>query len=424
MEVRIPLEDVSAVMQAALGHGIISGSNASAVFYDMDRLARRCVEACQAFGDHSLNAIAIKANPLPAVLRFARDAHPRMGAEAASLPELHLALDAGFEPQRIVFDSPVKTVEEIRFALEKGVHLNIDNFQELTRVAGAVGEMRKQPAGSIGFRVNPQVGAGTIASTSVAAGFSKFGVPLHECKNELLAAFEKYPWLTGVHSHIGSQGCSLAQLVEGAQAVASFALQASGVEVVDIGGGLPATYDASDAKPTIGGYALQLRREVPELFSGRFRLFTEFGRAINANAAFAATRVEYVKEHSGVRTLVTHLGADMFLRKCYNPADWHHDMAVLDSGGAPAKAEAVAQSVAGPLCFQGDFIARDVFLPAASQGDWVVVRDVGAYTFGMWSRYNSRTMPVVLGFTRGDKGFEFSVLRRREGVGDVLDFWE
>lgn len=39
----------------------------------------------------------------------------------------------------MVYDSPCKTVPELRFALEAGVHVNIDNCQELSRMAQLIG---------------------------------------------------------------------------------------------------------------------------------------------------------------------------------------------------------------------------------------------------------------------------------------------
>ena len=44
------------------------------------------------------------------------------------------ALELGYTPEDVVYDSPCKTVGEIKFALQKGVHLNMDNMQELARV--------------------------------------------------------------------------------------------------------------------------------------------------------------------------------------------------------------------------------------------------------------------------------------------------
>ncbi|WP_197723434.1 diaminopimelate decarboxylase [Desulfovibrio ferrophilus] len=426
-----PLE-VARALQSAMERGLMGSEDTSLIIYDLDRLRSRLQEARQAFPEGTLHAVAVKANPLPAVLRRLADEHPCIGAEAASLPELELALGAGFGPERILFDSPAKTHAELRLALERGIVLNADNFQELERMAGLLGGASIGAAklhGGIGLRVNPQVGAGAIATTSVAGQYSKFGVPVSECRDEILAAFERYSWLTGLHSHVGSQGCSLEQLCAGVRTLLDLAEEINSrlperIRLLDIGGGLPATYRDSEPKSSLMDYAQALRQRCPELWSGRYRIATEFGRAIHANAAFAAARVEYVKTQAGVVTAVTHLGADMFLRKCYNPGDWHHDVLAVDGSGQIKAGEAVVQTIAGPLCFQGDLPARDVSLPLLEQGDAVCFRDVGAYTLSMWSRYNSRQMPAVLGMTRSEEGPRFTILRARESVEQVLRFWE
>ena len=427
MQYRIPKHDMAAALTAALGAGPAGPEDTALMCYDLDHIAARALEAVEAFPPGALHAMAVKANPLPPVLAMLCDAHPRLGAEAASLPELHLALAAGFEPRRILFDSPAKTEAEIRFALDKGVHLNVDNFQELERVAGYVAAYG-EPAGAVGLRINPVVGAGAIQSTSVAGATSKFGVPVNECRADILDAYARHPWLTAMHAHVGSQGCSLDQLTAGARVLLDLALAVNSrdqgrVRVLDIGGGLPATYDDGDRKPSITEYAAALRAACPEFWSGEFTLCTEFGRAVHAGAAFAASRVEYVKPHGDRPTAVIHLGADMFLRECYNPGDWRHDVLAADPSGALKTGPGIVHRVAGPLCFQGDFPAREVDMPVLEPGDWVLVRDAGAYTLSMWSRYNSRQMPLVLGFQRREDGLAFTVLRKRETVDDVLDFW-
>ncbi|MBU1003742.1 MAG: diaminopimelate decarboxylase [Proteobacteria bacterium] len=432
MDTRIAPQELARTLQSALVQGLIGSQDTGLIVYDLDRLRARLREACQAFPEGTLHALAVKANPLPKVLLLLAAVDPCIGAEVASLPELELALRAGFEPRRILFDSPAKTGAELRLALERGVNLNADGFQELERIHDLLAGLARQgvsPAGSIGLRVNPQVGAGAIAATSVAGHYSKFGVPVAEFRAEIIAAFGRHPWLTGLHAHVGSQGCSLEQLCAGARTLVDLAEEINDrspgrVRLLDIGGGLPATYDAADPKPSISDYGVALRQSCPELWSGRYGLVTEFGRAVHANAAFAASRVEYVKVQSGVVTAVTHLGADLFLRKCYNPGDWHHDVLGVAADGRLKAGQAVAQTIAGPLCFQGDLPARDVPLPLLEQGDWVCFRDVGAYTLSMWSRYNSRQMPLVLGLSRKGGQLRFTVLRPRETVEQVLRFWD
>ena len=75
--------------------------------------------------------------------------------------------------------------------------------------------------------------------------------------------------------------------------------------------------------------------------------------------------------------------------------------------------------MAGPLCFSGDFLAKSRPLPELSPGDFVIVLDAGAYTLSMWSRYNSRQVPKILGVEAG----RVRVLRERESVASVVGFW-
>jgi diaminopimelate decarboxylase len=77
--------------------------------------------------------------------------------------------------------------------------------------------------------------------------------------------------------------------------------------------------------------------------------------------------------------------------------------------------------IAGPLCFSGDVIARDRQLPVIEENDFIMIHDTGAYTFSMWSRYNSRQMPKVIGYS--DNGAHFEILKERERLQDVANFW-
>ena len=145
------------------------------------------------------------------------------GLEAASIEEVHLALAAGCPAERVIFDSPAKTRDEIQQALRLGVQLNVDNFDELERVAAARAAL--ETTSLVGLRVNPMVGGGTIAHTSVADVKSKFGVPLDPNRQQIIAAFAHHAWLQGLHIHVGSQGCSLKLLVEAAGRIAELRQQ-------------------------------------------------------------------------------------------------------------------------------------------------------------------------------------------------------
>jgi len=409
------------LVREALASGFFRKTDTAIIIHDLDALEAGFTALGAAFPPTTLTAVAVKANPLPPLIALL--AKRGAGAEVASLPELRLALAAGVPPERIVFDSPAKTREELREAVRLGVHVNADNLDELDRLAELTAEPG-MPEISAGLRINPQTGLGRIRATSVAGSYSKFGVPLQE-RPRIKAAFARYPWLHGLHVHVGSQGCPLDLLVAGSAAVFDLAEEINReqgpgrISLFDLGGGLPAAYRVTDRPVTARTYTTALAARCPELFSGAYRLVTEFGRVLHAPCAVAVSRVEYVKRQPGHRTAILHLGADAFVRECYNPKFWPHQAVALDPNGVEKKGKTAIWHLAGPLCFSGDFPIRQARLPRIEPGDLVAIRDAGAYALSMWSRYNSRQIPRIIGRRNG----RFSVLREREEPMDVVRFW-
>jgi len=116
-------------------------------------------------------------------------------AKAASLGELAQALAVGFPRDRIVFDSPAKTRTELAFALQQGVAVNLDNFQELERaveILAAHPQWLKRDGGQlVGLRINPQVGFGYLGGWVVGwlgCEGCKGRVELHAAASNALAA--------------------------------------------------------------------------------------------------------------------------------------------------------------------------------------------------------------------------------------------
>ena len=430
MKKKISNSEISEVFKKALAKSaLLEKNDTSAIFYDLSYLEERINDLRNHFPANTLHTVAVKANPLVKILSLVKETGA--GLEAASLPELHLTKRANVQKEKVVFDSPAKTMEEIKFVLEEGFFLNADSLDELKRIGEILKSINSKSG--IGIRINPQVGSGSIDSTSVAGEYSKFGVPLGERREELTAAFLNYPWLNGVHLHIGSQGCPVELLIDGIGRVLEFAeqtdhkLEITGknnkIEYFDIGGGLPVSYHQDKEAVSMAEYAAMIKSNFPLLFSGKYKLITEFGRYIHANTGWTASRIEYVKQDAGINTLVIHLGADMFLRKCYRPEDWHHDIFLVDQEGhIKATREMELYNVAGPLCFADDFIAKGIYLPKAEPDDFIIIRDTGAYTLSMWSRYNSRQIPPVIGYT--DDGDKFHILKKGESPEDVINFWE
>lgn len=415
-------------LRAAIGRGWLNGQRA-VLIHDLDMMGEKIRELQAAFPPHTLHALAIKANPLVKILKAAVSLH--CGLECASIEEVALAHAAQCPASSIVFDSPAKTETEIEHALAMGITLNADNFSELERIQ-ALYEKSNTYQSRVGLRINPQTGAGRIGATSVAGTYSKFGIPLGARQNEILEAFARHPFLTGLHVHIGSQGTSLDPMVEAVRRAFDLRQRIEAhipgrkIAYIDIGGGLPWRYvDDDQIQPTPGEYWAALAERVPETTTGEVQLMTEFGRSIQAGCGVAASKIEYVKTETGINTAVIHLGADLLLRRVYNPSDWRHRFSVLTADGHPKTGPVNPYNIAGPLCFGGDFVARDALLPEIRPGDWLMIHDVGAYTLSMWSRHCSRSIPRVLGMhkTLGASGLECSLLREAESVEDICRYW-
>jgi diaminopimelate decarboxylase len=421
MRKNLPATEIAEIFRSAVARGLTEGHDLI-MFHDLDFLRERFDYLRECFPPQTLHAVAMKANPLTKLLRLLQG----LGAatEAASMGELQLAEHAGYPPEKIVFDSPVKTVRELEYAIRAGVHINIDSLAELERIR--VIRERVKGTGTFGLRINPQTGTGTIATSSVAGNYSKFGVPITERRNEIISAYLKNDWLTGVHLHIGSQGCAPEMLVNGAKTVYDLVKEINlrkghqQINIFDLGGGFPISYHHEKEAFSIREYSENLKKEIPELFSDQYTIITEFGRWLHVNAGWTVSRVEYVKNDGGIRTTMLHAGADLFLRECLLPADWKHEYTVLDPSGNIRESDLSPCNLAGPLCFSGDMLAKDVVLPRTEEGDYLVIHDTGGYTLGMWSRYNSRFMPMVLGYHQ----HQFEILKQKESFGELQRFWE
>lgn len=416
------------ILKAATARGLLDPENVPlAAFLDIDAVAENVKNLLNAFPPNVavLHAFAAKANSIVPVLAGLRDLG--MGCEVASEGELAQALAAGFEPADIVFDSPAKSVRELRQALALGVAVNIDNFQELKRIQHLV---ELSPSSSpLGIRVNPQIGVGAIAEMSTAGSHSKFGVALEDPGNReaLIAAYAANPGLNRIHTHVGSQGCPLPLIALGISKVVELAdeinirVGSRQITTIDIGGGLPVDFETENPNSNFAQYVQALREGAPGILNGDYALVTEFGRSILAKFGFTAAYVEYTKISGGRHIAITHAGANVATRTVFMPNAWPLRVSAHGSDGRAKTGGDVAQDIAGPCCFAGDLVARNRPLPLLEPGDIVALLDTGAYYASTPFTYNSIQEPPVYGAVFDDDGqITFTVLRGQQTMAELL----
>jgi diaminopimelate decarboxylase len=357
---------------------------------------------------------AAKANGNPAILRTL--AGEGAGADVFSAGELLLALQAGMDPDRLLFNGSSKSDADLALAVEKGVRVSVDSLDELRsldRIAGEAGEVPE-----ISFRVNPALEVPTHPKIATGLRTSKFGIPAGEIMAAYRAALGcSHVKPAGIHCHIGSQILELEPFARAASVMTGLAagLTDLGVRLrfIDLGGGLGIPYHrGSDPAPSFTDYAAAV---VPVFAAGVKKagispeLWVEPGRYLVADSTILLTRVNSVKE-AHRRFVNVDAGFNLLVRPVMY-GSWHAVVVANKAGQPPAH----RYTIAGPICETGDILAEDRDLPAIGGGDLIAVLDAGAYGFAMASQYNGRPRCAEV-LVKGDGA---APMRRRETLDDL-----
>ena len=354
-----------------------------------------------------LVCFAVKANSNLGVLNVLA----RLGAgfDIVSRGELERVLAAGGQADKIVFSGVGKTRDDMRRALEVGVHcFNVESAEELERLQLVAAELGVRAP--VSLRVNPDVDAGTHPYISTGLKENKFGIDIATAEDVYIRAAQ-LPNLeiVGVDCHIGSQLTTLEPFIDALDRLLDLVDRRGECGIylrhIDLGGGLGVRY--RDEEPPL---AADYVKAVRERLDGRdLALVFEPGRFIVANAGVLLTRVEYLKhtEHKDFAIV------DGAMNDLIRPALYQAWMDV--SAVRPRDTEPRTYDIVGPICETGDFLAKERTL-ALAEGDLLAVHSAGAYGFVMSSNYNTRGRAAEV-LVDGDQAVE---VRRRETVAELF----
>jgi diaminopimelate decarboxylase len=359
--------------------------------------------------DH-LACFAVKALPNLAVLSLL--AKEGLGFDIVSGGELFRALEAGADPQRIVFSGVGKREDELDTALKAGIYqFNCESEEELQQLSQA--SLRRRTKAPVSIRVNPDVDAKTHPYIATALSTSKFGVPASRVRKAYaLAASLPGLQVVGVACHIGSQIGEVRPFLEAARKLRSLVLElrkdGHDIRRLDMGGGLGVPYGEAGAMATPQQYGEALAKALGGL---DVRVLFEPGRLLVANAGVLLSRVLLRKRGAASRRFVV---IDAAMNDLLRPALYgaHHE---LEPVHRPRKGSEVVD-VVGPVCESADVLAKRRRMPPLEAGDLLVVRTAGAYGMAMASQYNARPRPAEVLVD----GRAWRVVRRRETLADLV----
>jgi diaminopimelate decarboxylase/aspartate kinase len=272
---------------------------------------------------------------------------------------------------------------EYEYALEKGVHVTIDNLHALREWPQLFRGRR------LLVRIDTGTGRGHHHHVRTAGTYAKFGIPLAEVDElkSLLAGAGATAF--GVHAHTGSGVTDIRNWAETAAQLADVARQLGTVDTLNIGGGFAVPDANHRARMDLAGLDALLadfRRANPGL-----SLWIEPGRYLVAVGGVLLARVTQLKQKGDQGYVGVATGMNALIRPALYGA--FHEIANLSRPGEPGVG---SFDVVGPICETGDVLGHDRLLPATREGDVLLIANAGAYGRSMASSYNLRQPPEEL----------------------------
>ena len=226
---------------------------------------------------------SIKSNSNQAILKLMNSLD--IGADVVSVGELKRALEAGFDPNKIIFEGVGKSEQDLLYAMHKNIRLiNTESLEEIKLLDNLANEKNKIV--DIGVRLNPDVDGETLSKISTGKKTDKFGIEFDNIDKIIkLVKSCKSLNLIGISCHIGSQISkneayknTFSQMKMAAD---KFIESGINIKHVDLGGGFHVKYEDSDPDFNIK----KVKEELDNCFTQtNYELSFEPGRYLIAEA--------------------------------------------------------------------------------------------------------------------------------------------
>lgn len=318
-------------------------------------------------------------------------------AEVVSGFEYQKALGNGVPGNRIIFNGPLKSKEELLLAIENDSLIHIDHFEELNILIALSEQTGNKPR--VGIRVN--------MDTGIYPKWDRFGFNYEsgEAWNAITKVVNSGKLqLVGLHCHIGTYVQSTTSYGIAANCLAELALKCKtslqqSIEYIDMGGGFPSSntlkgayLPGTDTMPSIDDFA--------EIIAGTLiksgfahhdlpLLILETGRALIDDSGYLlGTVIANKRLGEGKRATIVNFGVNILFTSFW----YDHQI----SPAQEFSAEAENTVIYGPLCMNIDVIRENISLPLMNPGDNVVVHKVGAYNMTQWMQFITLRPAVIL----------------------------
>jgi ornithine decarboxylase len=324
---------------------------------------------------------AVKANPDPAIVKTLYDAGASF--DVASMPEFMIVHEyikdmparqrQDWIWDKIIYANPIKANETLQELDQYRPLVTYDNYEEINKIK------KYAPHAGLALRLKvPNTGAMVELS-------SKFGAAPGEAVDLILAADKAGLVVEGLSFHVGSQTTNFQNYVQAINLAANIFKEARSrgytkMNLLDIGGGFPAPYDAT-VRP-FRELAKILNREIDRLFPKEIQILAEPGRFMVATAGIAVSKIIGKTIRDGklcyyINDGVYHTFSGVIFDHC------HYHLKAFRKGATQIC------SVFGPTCDALDVVSMAEELPADLElGDLLYSENIGAYSAASSTYFN------------------------------------
>jgi ornithine decarboxylase len=322
---------------------------------------------------------AIKSNNDPKLL-MALDGMVA-GYDIASAGEYRQLAKLGVAADRIVYSNPVKIPTHIAETYKAGVDcFAVDSLIEIEKLK------THAPGSTVNLRLKtPDYGSKFPLS-------SKFGIDAAHAADYATVAQDAGLQVKGLTFHVGSQSENShsweAAIKMCGELIRDLAAKGIQIEFLDLGGGLPASYE--DVALTVVEAAKAINKALEAHIPGHVRIIIEPGRYISANTSVLVTSVIGREHRTGTDWLYIDMGVFQGLIEPLEIPGWRYPI-FTDKPKAGYRKSFV---LTGPTCDAYDTLGNDYMLPSdLNVGDRLYIGATGAYSLVYGSQFNGFEVP-------------------------------
>ena len=305
-------------------------------------------------------------------------------AEVVSRLEYDLAIKMGENPKQIIFNGPLKSKEDIYYALENESILNIDSLYEIDFVKEyAAYHPNKQV--KVGLRLNFDISDNGVSPLQEGYEVSRFGICVENgdfyfALNELKSLANIS--VTGLHGHFSTRKRSIDSYKKITQKLCSIAKEsiANQVEYIDVGGGfygeLPKIFDMN--APTFDDYAEAIGEIMEHEWSQLEKkpaLIIEPGISMVANVFTFIAKVIDTKKVRNQRFVLVDGSVHNI-----KPTMHKNNLPIRIIRQNEPEHSTEPFHIVGYTCMEKDYLAHEVHDRLPQKGDYILFENVGAYT--------------------------------------------